>query len=139
MWGSAIAPPPPHHHHHPFHLSSILNSLNHPPTYPPQPLRTLAPAEALLSCARLCVRVLVYVPVDREQAFYAACYLLSISGGQSVTCYAEDGNDRRDDKEKKRRCRRAMGVRVSDPITADLGRSASADSEASPPSSGGFL
>lgn len=85
------------------------------------------------------MRVLVYVPVDREQAFYAACYLLSISGGQSVTCYAEDGNDRRDDKEKNRRCRRAMGVRVSDPITADLGRSASADSEASPPSSGGFL
>lgn len=55
------------------------------------------------------MRVLVYVPVDREQAFYAACYLLSISGGQSVTCYAEDGNDRRDDKEKKKEMQEGDG------------------------------
>lgn len=31
------------------------------------------------------------VSVDREQAFYVACYLLSISGGQSVAGYMGQG------------------------------------------------
>ena len=69
VWGSAVLP----------HPSSTLNSLN------PPPFATLAPAEALLSCVRLCVLVHVMCEsVDREWAFYVPCYLLSISRGQSV-------------------------------------------------------
>lgn len=74
VWGSAILP----------HPSSILNSLNppnHPPTFlaPSPPQR---PCYLVCGCVCLCVYMCV-----RGQAFYVACYLLSISGGQSVASY----------------------------------------------------
>lgn len=60
VWGSAISPPPQH----------------------PRPRRG-----PVILCATVRICACMCVSVDRKRAFYVACYLLSISGGQSVACY----------------------------------------------------
>lgn len=86
VWGSTILPQP----------SSTLNSLN------PPPLHCRPRRGPVILCAAVCICASMCESMDREWSFYVACYLLSISRGQSVAGYMGQSCSKMEGEGKKR-------------------------------------